>query len=77
MTPGRRGEFSRLFIALGCVGFFTVPVFRSGGRTDLTGFQWLINHTIFGPPVEYVPEEDYTRELQGVRITTTVQAIRR
>ena len=48
------------------VASFTVPVFRSGGRTELTFWQWIINHTIWGPPVEYVPEEDYMRELEGV-----------
>ena len=42
---------------------FTVPIFRSGGRTGLTFWGWIINHTIYGPPVEYVPEEDYLAEL--------------
>jgi hypothetical protein len=49
-----------LFTAGNCV-----PIFRSGGRTNLTLFEWGVNHTIFGPPVEYVPEEDYIRELGG------------
>jgi len=44
---------------------FTWPVFRSGGRTNLSMVQWVINHTVFGPPVEYVPEEDYIAELGG------------
>ena len=45
------------------VAAFTMPVFRSGGRTGLTFFGWIKNHTIWGDPVEYVPEEDYAAEL--------------
>lgn len=48
--------------------FLTWPVFRSGQRTALTGIGWLINHTIWGPPVEFVPLEDYADELRGVTI---------
>lgn len=36
-----------------------LPIFRSGGRESLNAWQWLWNHTIWGPPVEYIPEEDY------------------
>lgn len=46
---------------------FHAPIFRSGGRTGLTFFGWVINHTIFGPPVEYVPAEDYMAELTGIK----------
>jgi len=45
--------------------FFLAPIFRSGQRTNLTGAKWLLNHTIYGPPVEFVPQEDYMRELEG------------
>ena len=41
---------------------FTLPIFRSGGRTNLNFWQWIFNHTTLGPIVEYVPEEDYTEE---------------
>lgn len=58
---------TKFFIGVGIVAFFTVPIFRSGGRTNLTMFQWIVNHSIFGPPVEYVPEEDYATELNGVK----------
>lgn len=44
-----------------------LPIWRSGGRGNLTFWGWVWNHTIFGPPVEYVPEEDYEAEL-GVGI---------
>jgi len=56
----------RLLLGLLAVESFTLPIFRSGGRTGLSFWGWVKNHTIFGPPVEYVPVEDYARELQGV-----------
>jgi len=62
-----------IWVAIGAC--FTVPIFRSGGRTHLTFFQWVWNHTIFGPPVEYVPEEDYTRELEGVEMPRQLPSI--
>ena len=53
-------------IALGLVvAAFTVPVWRSGLRANLTFFQFVVNHTIWGPPVEYIPEEDYTKIVGG------------
>jgi hypothetical protein len=59
-------------MALGLIIFFTLPVFRSGGRTGLTGFQWIKEHTIWGSPIQYVPEEDYMAELQGIQCPTKV-----
>ena len=44
---------------------FTVPVFRSGGKTGLTFWGWIRNHTIFAEPgPEYVPFEDYSKEFE-------------
>jgi hypothetical protein len=40
-----------------------LPVWRSGNRGGLNFWGFVINHTIFGPPVEYVPEEDYITAL--------------
>jgi hypothetical protein len=40
-----------------------VPIWRSGGRKNMTFWGWIWNHTIFGPEVEYVPEEDYEAEI--------------
>jgi len=45
------------------IGAFTIPIFRSGLRENLTLWQFFLNHTTFGPPVEYVPEELYMEEL--------------
>ena len=40
-----------------------LPFWRSGNRANLTFWGFLLNHTIYGPPVEYVPEEDYENAL--------------
>ena len=37
-----------------------LPVFRSGLRGQLTLWEFIINHTIWGPEVEYIPEEMLT-----------------
>ena len=58
-----KGAASKLFWTFLLVESFTLPAFRSGGRSGLTFWGWVGNHTIFGPPVEYVPEEDYVAEL--------------
>ena len=65
-TRDLRRVAPRLLLGLLAVESFTLPIFRSGGRTELSFWGWVKNHTIFGPPVEYVPVEDYARELQGV-----------
>ena len=56
----------KLVTGLVVVESFTLPIFRSGGRTGLSFWQWVHNHTVFGPAVEYVPVENYSRELEGV-----------
>lgn len=48
---------------VGGVVFSLLPIWRSGGRTGLNLWEWLINHTVWGPPIEYVPEEDYMTAL--------------
>ena len=40
-----------------------IPVWRSGLRKNQTFWGFLRNHTIYGPPVEYIPEEDYKKAL--------------
>lgn len=70
MEAARIAEVKRvlpkLFLGLVVVESATLPIFRSGGRTGLSFWGWVVNHTIFGPPVEYVPFEDYSRELEGI-----------
>jgi len=48
----------RVLMVVGISSSF-LPVWRSGGRTELTFWEWVFNHTVWGPPVEYIPEEDY------------------
>ncbi len=57
-------------------GAFIIPVYRSGGRTNLTWFEWVMEHTIWGSPIQYVPEEDYTRELEGVKTVSLQKVIK-
>ena len=59
-----KGALKALGITYLIVAVFTVPGFRSGGRGNLTAFDWIKEHTIWGSPVQYVPEEDYARELE-------------
>lgn len=61
-------KWEKLAIGTAVAASLIIPIFRSGGRTHLTFWQWVWNHTIFGPPIEYVPEESYRRELEGVEI---------
>ncbi len=69
MEPERAKELKRvaprLLFGLLAVESFTLPIFRSGGCGGLSFWGWVVNHTVFGPPVEYVPFEDYSRELEG------------
>lgn len=44
-----------------------VPVWRCGLRENLSFYEFVVNHTVFGPPVEYIPEEYLTRgETAGI-----------
>ena len=42
-----------------------LPVWRSGGRKNLSFYGFVLNHTIYGPQIEYVPEEDYQKAFMG------------
>ena len=68
---GQRSAAKALLVTFLIVESFTLPIFRSGGRTGLSFWAWIWNHTVFGPPVEYVPEEDYMAELQAAGIVTS------
>ena len=67
------GPVAALAVTFLIVEAFTLPIFRSGGRTGLSFFGWVVNHTGFGPAVEYVPEEDYARELEGVKVAGLIE----
>lgn len=44
---------------MGFVALSLVPIWRSGLRQNMNLWEWIINHTVFGPPSEYIPEEYY------------------
>lgn len=48
---------SKVLFALGGIAAFTVPVFSSGLRRNLTFARFIYNHTIFGDFPLYVPRE--------------------
>ena len=52
-------KWFKTLLGIGIVLSFTLPVFRSGLKTNLTLWEFIINHTTFGDPVEFIPEEDY------------------
>ena len=70
MEAERAAEVKRiapkLLLGLVAVESFTLPVFRSGGKTGLSFWGFVANHSIFSDPVEYVPQEDYAREMEGI-----------
>lgn len=41
-----------------------MPIWRSGLRGHQTFYQFTLNHTIYGPPVEYIPEENYEEAMR-------------
>ncbi len=40
-----------------------LPVWRSGLRDDMNFWQFVLNHTVWGDKVEYIPEEYYGEDL--------------
>ncbi len=56
-------QVPRNLVLILLVASFAIPVFRSGKRENLNFWEWIFNHTIWGPPVEYLPEENYELEL--------------
>lgn len=50
---------SKQTLVVGLVLAFTLRIFRSGLQDKLTLWGWIFNHTIYGPPLEYIPKEDY------------------
>ena len=46
----------------------SIPIWSCGLRKNLTFWQFLVEHTRFGHPVMYVPEELYTHPLSEEEI---------
>lgn len=53
-----KNRYKTVLVWVGVLAF-TWPVFRSGLKSNLTLFEFIINHTIWGDTVEYIPKEDY------------------
>ena len=48
------------FVVILAIAAFTLPIFKSGGKTGLTFAGFIRNHTIWADPgPEYVPQEAY------------------
>ena len=52
-----------LVLVLALISF--LPVWRCGLRKNLTFWEFVIEHTVWGHPVEYIPEEQYKESLRG------------
>lgn len=46
-------------VSIGLLAFSLLPIWTSGLREKMTLWEWIINHTTFGAPSEYIPEEYY------------------
>ena len=62
---GKGVTIPSMWILVGLVLVFTVPVFRSGDKGRLTFAIWLKNHTIWGEDPMYVPYENPRGSYQG------------
>ena len=62
--PTGRAYWGKPLLVWFVVLAFTAPVFRSGLKTNLTLFGWLRNHTVWGDPIEFIPEEAYTEAFE-------------
>ena len=57
-----------LGIGLGAIVLGSIPVWRCGLRERISFFQFVKEHTIWGHPVTYVPEESFTAPLSDEEI---------
>ncbi len=55
------GKAVAVILGLGVLG--SLPVWSCGLRKRLTFYEFVLDHTIFGPDPEYVPQELYTQPL--------------
>lgn len=49
---------SKNLVVLALVVSF-LPVFRGGLRSNINFWEFMKEHTIYGSPVQYIPEEEY------------------
>jgi len=58
-------NLSKTLLVWGIVLAFTLPVWRSGLKSNLTLWQFIVNHTVFGDEPEFIPKEDYEKIFSG------------
>lgn len=46
-------------ILVSCIAFSFLPIWTSGLRERMILLEWIANHSMFGGPSEYLPEELY------------------
>ena len=52
------------YIVGGLLVLSVLPIWRSGLKDNLNFWQFLLNHTIWGDPVEFIPKEMYSEIIQ-------------
>jgi len=55
------GKAVAIILGLGILG--SMPVWSCGLRKRLTLWEFVLDHIVFGPDPEYIPEELYTQPL--------------
>lgn len=55
------GNAVAVILGLGVLG--SLPIWSCGQRKQLTFWEFVLDHTVFGPNPEYIPEELYTQPL--------------
>jgi hypothetical protein len=46
-------------VVIGALIVSFLPIFRAGLRDNISFWEFVRQHTIWGDPVEYIPEEEY------------------
>lgn len=46
-------------ILVGAFALSLLPIWRSGLREGMDLWTWILNHTVFGPPSEYITPKYY------------------
>ena len=64
----REQERLMLIVVMVIVLASFLPVWRCGLRHRLSFWDFCLEHTVFGHPVEYIPEENYREELATARV---------
>lgn len=66
-TNPKDGKLGKTLLVWGVLLAFTLPIFRSGLKGNLSFFDFIRNHTIFADSKvpEYIPRENYEEIFNG------------